>query len=684
MKMNKFLLLCVITSLTFGKLFAQKNYGEQAKKAYNAGEYFSAVELFKKASSKEKNKTKKAEMFFLAGECYRHINDYKNAEKWYEKAIAGKYHETDPIVYYELALMKKDEERYNDALIDFNKYKELKPDDAKGEREAKACEQAQKWKDNPTRYKVTNFVPANGKESDFSPTFADKKKSELYFTSTRSGADGSETDGTSGQAFSDIYTIKRDKKGKWSTPIALGEPVNSEFNEGAVAVNKKANKIFFTRCDKQNKKALGCQILFADKKGNGWGTPVSLNLCVDSLTVGHPSLSSDESTLYFASDIPGGLGGKDIWKITYDKKAKTWSSPVNLGAPINTPEDELYPYIKEDGVLYFSSNGHLGMGGMDIFKATPNGDGFTDVQNMQYPINSAADDFGILFRGKTEDGYLSSNREGGKGADDIWEFNLPPLLFTLQGLVTDVDSRQKLVGATVKLLGSDGSSLEVKTDGTGGYKFEVAPDGKRQIKEKTTYTINVSMEKYFAQSGEITTVGLEANTDFDKPFALKTTKKEVKLPEILYDLAKWDLKPQFQDSLNGLIVTLNDNQNIVVELGSHTDSRGDNKSNGELAQKRAQSVVDYLILKGIDPERLVAKGYGEDVLLITDEEINKVKDKEEQENMHAKNRRTTFKVIREDFVAKVDPNAPKKEVKIEHMEDSEEDEEEEEETEKSE
>lgn len=681
MKINKFLLLCIVASLTFGNLFAQKNLGEQAKKAFDVGEYFSAVELFKKASSKEKNKVKKAEMYFYAAESYSHINDYKNAEKWYDKAINAKYFETDPIVYFKLGSIKKNEERYNDAIIDFKKYQELKPDDAQAEKESKSCEQAQKWKDNPTRYKITNFGFANSKESDFSPTFADKKKSEIYFTSTRSGADGSETDGTSGQSFSDIYTIKVDKKGKWSTPIAIGEPVNSKSNEGAVCINKKANKIFFTRCDKQNKKSLGCQILYADKKGNGWGVPVSMQLCADSLTVGHPSLSVDETTLYFVSDLPGGLGGKDIWKILYDKKAKTWSAPINLGAPVNTPDDELYPYIKEDGILYFSSNGHIGMGGMDIFKAIPSGDSFSDVQNMQYPINSSADDFGILFRGKTENGFLSSNREGGKGADDIWEFNLPPLLFSLQGQITDVDSRQKLVGAVVKLLGSDGSSLEAKADGSGAYKFDVAPDGKRQIREKTTYTINVSFEKYFAQSAEITTVGLETNTDFDKSFELKTTKKEVKLPEILYDLAKWDLKPQFQDSLNGLIVTLNDNPNIVVELGSHTDSRGDNKSNGELALKRAQSVVDYLILKGIDPERLIAKGYGEDVLLISDEDINKVSDKAEQELLHAKNRRTTFKVIREDFVPKVDPNAPKKEVKIEHMEEIDD---EEEETEKSE
>jgi peptidoglycan-associated lipoprotein len=371
--------------------------------------------------------------------------------------------------------------------------------------------------------------------------------------------------------------------------------------------------------------------------------------------------------LIFSSDMEGGSGGKDLWMITYDKKSKTWSKPKNLGSPINTPGDEMFPFIHKDGTLYFASNGHLGMGGLDIFRAEKIGEGtWGNVANMRYPINSPADDYGIIFEGEKERGFFTSNREGSMGGDDIWRFNLPPLLFVLQGVITDVDTKKPIPDATIKIIGSDGSVAEVKSDATGFYKF--AENGnERYLNPNTSYTITVSAKDYLNGKGKETTVGLKESTTFVKDFALQTTKKkEIRFPEVLYDLGKYTLRPESEDSLMFLYQTLIDNPTIVIELSAHTDSRGSDKSNQILSENRAKSCVDFLISKGIDPERLVPKGYGETRLLVTDAEIAKLKTVEEKEAAHQKNRRTVFSVIRSDYVPKgglptePTPTAPKK------------------------
>ena len=637
---------------------AQKSSTKDADKAFASYEYFKAIELYKKASTKEKSKTKKAEILFKTAECYRLTGDNKQSEVFYAKAIKAKY--SDPIAQLMLADAIKSNGRYNDAIIEYDKYKAQVPSDTRADAGSKTCADAQKWKDNPTRFQVNNLAQINSGSSDFAPTYIDRKYSTIYFTSMREGSTGNNTDNTIGQSFSDIYEVKVDKKGKWSTPTPIDNTVNSQFSEGASIVNKKGTKIYFTRCQVVKKKNMGCQIMMADKMGTTWGTATNIVLAPDSFTVGHPAINVDETKLYFCSDMPGGMGGKDIWVSSYDKDARKWGEPVNMGAKINTEGDEMYPFIRDNGDLYFASNGHPGMGGMDVFMATKNGNGFNAPENMKYPINSAADDFGLIYEAKSNRGYLSSSREGGKGADDIWSFVMPPLVFSVMGKVMDVDTKEPIVGALVKLIGSDGSSVEQTTDAKGSYNFDATPDGKRYVTQNVSYTISAGIDKYLGEKGTFTTVGTEVATAFTKDLKLKSIKKgPIRLPDILYDLAKWDLKPQYQDSLNGLITTLNDNPNITIELGSHTDTRDNNKNNAILSQKRAQSVVDYLISKGVAAERLTAKGYGEDRPLINDKEIAKLKTDEEKEAAHQKNRRSEFKVIREDYVPKLDPNAPK-------------------------
>ncbi len=669
MKIYKFLIILSVAFCATFSAKAQRNYNKEADKYFNNEEWTEALEAYKKASGKSSNKAKKAEAIYKVAECYRRLNDMKNAETWYAKAIKAKF--PDPNATLMLAEAKKSQERYNDAIIDFNEYAKMVPSDPRGADGAKSCALAQKWKDSPTRFTVS-ILPINSKGWDFAPVYADKKYNSIYFVSTREGSAGNKTDPSMNSSFADIYEAKIDKKGAWSTPQAIGTPINTAYNEGTVTLNKKRTKMYFGRFKVEPKKQYGYRIMSSEKKGGGWTEPQQLPLINDTSIygVGQPFVMPDESKLYFVSDMPGGFGGKDIWFSAYDKKANKWGEPQNAGYVINTSNDEYFPYVSETGDFYFASNGHIGMGGLDIFKAKKSGENFTEVENLQYPINSAGDDFGIIWEGtKGERGLLSSNRAGGKGGDDIYSFSLPPTLFNVDGVVYDKDSREKVVGAKVKMTGSDGSSIETTTDGTGGYRFDMTPDGKRVINSQTTYSLTAEKVDYLGDKTEFTTVGLELGTDFKKDMEMKPIKKEIpiQLPKILYDLAKWDLKPQFQDSLTGLIKTLNDNSNISIELGSHTDTRGDVKANAELAQKRAQSVVDFLILKGIAADRLAARGYGESKPLISDADIAAMKTDEEKEEAHQKNRRTDFRITSFTYVPKEDPNK-----KVEIEDDSEE------------
>lgn len=661
---------------------AQKNFSKDADKAFDNKEYFNAIELYKKAYTKAKKKEDKALIIFRTAECYRLINDNKQAEAWYIKAIKANY--TDAKAQLYLADAKKAQEKYNEALIEYNNYKKAVPSDPRGEDGAKSCELAQKWKDSPTRYKVENLAQINTKDPDFCPMYADKKYNKIYFTSMRPGVAGSTIDATNGELYSDIFETSMDKNGKWSTPTALPEPINTKDNEGLSAITKKGDMLIFTRCSVEKNKEMFNQLWSAPKKGNSWGDPVKLAFCVDTLKYASPSLSSDGLTLFFSSNMPGGQGENDIWYAKYDKKGAKWGTPVNLGPGINTAGNDVFPFIHDDGTLYFASNGHLGMGGLDIFRAEKKGDDqWANVTNMKYPINSAGDDFGIVFEGKKERGYLSSNREGTKGADDLWSFVLPPLLFTIEGDITDCKFKETVAGVTVKLVGSDGSSVETKTDAAGHYKF--AENGSsRYVNPNASYIISASVtpdvktpqaaQGFLSSSDKAkeTTVGVEEAKTFKHDFCLNPIQKEMRFPDVLYDLGKADLRPESKDSLNFLYQTLIDNPNITIELSAHTDYRGSDAANLKLSDARAKACVDYLISKGIPANRMTARGYGEKSPLEVDADldgkvdytlseayINKVtkgKSKEEFEALMQKNRRTVFKVLRKDYV---DPNAPK-------------------------
>jgi peptidoglycan-associated lipoprotein len=663
MKLTKFLVVAIIAGLFSINAQAQKDHLEVANLAYEAQEYYKAITLLKKAYSKEKDKANKAEIIYKTAQCYRFVNDAKQSETWYRKALKLKYPEPKVQLYYAEAL--KANGKFEDAIVEYEKYAELAPEDPRGKNGAEACALAQKWIDNPSRYVVENTVQLNGKYMDFTPSYASADHKQLYFTSSRNGAAGNDIDGWTGQGFTDVFESTIDNKGKWSKPKPLPATVNSVFNEGAAVMNADFSEMIFTRCGVKKKVKMGCELYHTKKEGSNWSEPELLPFFLkdegdDStqVTVGHPALSADGKTLVFASDAEGGKGGRDLWKSVYDEEKKRWGAPTNLG-DLNTQGDEMYPFIHNDGTLYFASNGHIGMGGLDIFMAEAQGETWGNITNMRYPINSSGDDFAIIFEKEQEKGYFTSNREDGKGSDDIYSFLLPALKFTLCGTVTDFKTKKAINEATVSIVGTDGSSLETTTDAQGKYCFDLSP--------ATSYVITAGKKDYYLnKTGKTTTVGFEEDKDLVHDFELDPINRVIDLPNIFYDLGKWDLRPESKVALDGLIETLNDNPTIVIELGSHTDTRASDSYNLSLSQKRAQSVVDYLIENDIAEARLVAKGYGETTpkvldnavgefpkgSVINDAFIAKLSTEELKEEAHQLNRRTEFKVLRNDYVPK--------------------------------
>lgn len=677
MKKISFVLMLLAFVVSTG--FAQKNPYKEAEKAFDAKEYFTAIDWYKKAYTREKKAEKKAKILYRTAECYRHINQLNEAVTFYSKAIAAKY--PDPMAYFWIGDIKKEQKLYNEAIAEFEKYKKEVPSDKRAEDEIKSCELAQKWVDSPTRHRLENLALINSKNEDFSPTFADKKNTSLYFTSTREGALGGKTDGTTGENFSDIFETKLDKNGKWSTPAPLAEPVNSPANEGAVDVSRKGDFMLITRCGDEKKKQLKCQIYTVKKSGPNWGEPELVPFDIDSFQFRHPSMSPDGNTLYFSSNMSGGQGKYDIWMSKFDRKAKNWGQPVNCGPAVNTPYNEGYPYIHNDGkTLYFASDGLLGMGGLDIFRieADKSGTFKGEAENLKYPMNSPWDDFGIIFDGNKDRGYLSSNREGGKGSDDIWSFYLPPLVFSVSGQVTNMDDKTIIPNCPIILKGSDGTLVQTTSDKDGNYEIMLKPEVSYETYTQTNKDLKTPTAPlgFLASEdrGKFSTVGLQESTKFKKDFQLQPVTPEIKFPAVLYALGRADLlvdstgsakgndtgKPlDSEDSLAFLLKTLQDNPTIIIELSAHTDSRGTDKSNQQLSQARAQTCVDWLIAKGIPAERLVAKGYGEKKLKIKDAQIAKAKTKQEKEALHAINRRTVFKILSWDYI---DPKAPKTEI----------------------
>ena len=644
----------------------------KADEAFENHEYFSAITLYKQALSGATDENK-GYIFFRAGEASQEINDYKESESYFQKAIKANY--TEPLVFLKLAEVLKIESKYDEAVIEYKNYKTKGGEAKKADRGISSCQLAKKYSENPTRYQIENMALINSKARDYCASFSDKNNKTIVFSSNREGSLG-DIDLSTGKNKSDIYETKVDKNLKWSTPVLLPPAISTEVNEGQPWVSKKGDMIFFTRCPEAKGKKNKCGLYMAKKQGSTWGDAELLPFNNDTVQFGHPCLSSDGKILYLSSRKAGGFGGSDIWSCTFDVKKAEWGQLKNVGPEVNTSGNEVFPTLSDDGKhLYFSSDYHPGIGGLDIFEAEAGADGkYTKhVENMKAPINSAFDDFSLIFEGKKQKGFFTSNREGGKGDDDIWGFNLPPLVFSGKGNVfcegdpkTGKGKNEPVEAVKVLIIGSDGSISESLTGKDGSYTFK--------LKEKTTYTVSTETSKSsksvsFAKDGFLAnkdhrlfqTVGEDHSKEFKADFFVKPVVPDLRMPEIQYALGSAKLLPESKDSLNYLFNILKDNPTIVCELSAHTDNQGKAASNFTLSEARAQSCVDYLVIeKNIPAARLVAKGFGQTKLIVSDELIKAAKSKEEKDALHQKNRRTEFKVLNFNYV---DVNTPKTPVK---------------------
>ncbi len=652
MKTTRWISTCIILFISTLTLVSQGSKLKKANDSFSAAEWLKAIEQYRDAYEVVEDKGKKTEIIFKIAECYRHLNDPIHAELWYKKTIDRDYQ--NPIIYLYYADALKAQAKYKEAEPMYRKYKELVPDDPRGENGIQSCQMAQKWIDNPNGYIVENLKDVNSRASDVCPVYGRNDYMVIYFASNRKGSKGTIREGT-GELPYDIYVSKMDKKGRWSNPEPASEQINTEFEEGTPSINDNFTVLYYTSCKPSKGKKASSQIYMAQLSGETFSKGEPVDIVGDSIEVLHPAISPDGNTLYFVSDMPGGIGGYDIWKVTKTSDEK-WSKPENLGNLINTPGNELFPYIHNDGTLYFSSNGHVGLGGLDIFKAKLQDDGTWKVENMRSPINSNADDFGIVFQSVEERGLFTSNRGGN---DDIYAFVLPPLRFTIAGVVIDDRTEKPISQATIKSIASDGITNEIKSDANGTFSFTLKPN--------TDYVFIALKEGYLNNKARITTKGEQQSKDFKTTINLTPIDRPIEIPDIVYDFASAALRPESKTALDKLVETLNDNPNVTILLMANTDYIGNEKANLDLSQRRAQSVVDYLIEKGIAPDRLVAKGNGESEPKVVDEKINKqypflpvgtkltesfikTLTPDQQEFANQINRRTEFKVLRTDYV----------------------------------
>lgn len=653
----RYILIFLLITTFSTSLLAQRKRIERADQYYNSGEYFKAKELYIKAYSRAKDKSSRGKIAFKIGQCSRKINDPRGSRKWYQKAVYNKYQNPRTKLYLADAL--KMLEQYEDAKKYYADYKDLVPDDPDGELGVSSCDLAMEWMEKPSRWQVESIRYFNSRESDFAPRYG-SDSSEIYFTSSRESSTGDEMNDNSGMYFTDIFYTKRDKKGKWSEPIPVEGAVNTAFDEGAAYITPNGRTMYYTSCKSIKNQSLGCKIFMSNKNGTKWSAPEQIEIFKDSsISVGHPYLSHDQLILYFVTENQDGIGGKDIWFMKRNSKSAAWGKPQNMGEPINTKKDEMYPFIRKDGTFYFASNGHIGMGGLDIFTSKKDENGKWIVENMKYPINSNADDFGIVMHDEDNVGYFCSSRVLPK-SDDIYYFWQPPLKISVKGIVKNADNNVVIPNAKIKMTGTDGTQIETTADDNGLFFFD--------LREKTDYLfVSSKPPRYLKGVARETTKGIKEDKVLEIELFMTKTNVVVEIENIEYDFGKATLREESKVALDKLVELLEINNNITIELRANTDFRGNETDNMDLSERRAQSVINYLISKGIKSDRLVAKGLGEsnpikvskkqankypfltEGDILSEEFIKNLETDQEREIAHQLNRRTEFKVLRTDY-----------------------------------
>ena len=627
-----------------------------AEEKQRIGEYYEAAAIYRKVYTKTSPKKRdlRGYIAYRMAECNRLINNTAKATSAYMNAI--RYDYPDSTVYLRMGQMLQKTGRYPEAIKNYDIYMENDPSNLLAINGIQGCELAPGWKKNPTRYEVRRMDKFNSRRGEFSPMLAGDKYDQLYFASSRSKDKDAKVSAITGQNNNNLFLVKQDEKGAWLAPVELEDEVNTEYDEGTPSFSPDGNTMYYTYCAQDPEGPRTAEIYISTRSSAKWGKGTRATIVKDSVTaLGHPSISPDGKYLYFVSDAVGGFGGKDIFRARV--AGNDFGPMENLGEEINTPGDEMFPYVRDSVTLYFASNGHPGMGGLDLFKATQDSTGKWKVENLGAPINSMADDFGITFAGKEERGFFCSNRNDARGYDHIYSFERPTITIFIEGIVNDVDE-YPIEDATVRIVGKDGLNVKVPVKKDGTYRVEL----ERDIR----YVMMASARGYLNQNYELHTGPEEKNETYIVDFFLSPISKPVVIDNIFYDFDKATLRPESKKALDEMIKMLNDNPNVTIELGAHTDRKGTDQYNERLAQRRAQSVVDNLIAGGIEAARLEAKGYGESVPKTINKKMAKQFDflkegdvlteefilalpPEQQEIADQINRRTEFKVLRTNY-----------------------------------
>ena len=619
------------------------------------GEYFGAAEIYRKVYSKTSSKKTymRGSIAFHLAECYRKTGNAQRAVGAYANSIRYQYPDSSAILHSAQMLHKLG--RYGDATKQYRAFLEIVPNDILSLNGIAGCDSAAVWKKNPTTYIVKRMDKFNSRDGDFSPMLTGAKYDQIIFTSSRKEATGDSKSLITGLKNNDFFLIRQDEKGQWVKPEKMDSTLNTEFDEGTASFSTDGSTLYYTYCAEEEGIPRTAEIRKSSRSGAAWSAGERLNIFRDSVTMtAHPAVGKD-GYLYFVSDAKGGYGGNDIWRVPINGIGAT--APENLGPEINTPGNEMFPYMRENGTLYFSSNGHIGMGGLDIFKAVNKGGGKWEVENMKSPINSMADDFGITFESLKEKGFFSSNRNDSRGTDHIFSFERPGIQYFVEGWV--LDNEEELIDkATVRIVGKDGSDQKIFVRMDGTYTTELT--------RGMEYVMLGSAQGYLNQKQTLTVPDEEKSEIIYVDFYLASIFKPVLIENIFYDFDRATLRPDSKEALDELIYLLNDNPNVTIELMAHTDRKGSDEYNNNLSQRRAQSVVDYLIKGGINKERLTATGHGkskpkevsknlaEKYEFLTEGQILNAEfidslSREQQEIADQINRRTEFIVLKIDY-----------------------------------
>ena len=622
---------------------------QKGDKFYAIGEYYHAAEQYKKAYSQTPSKERalRGQRAKKLAECYRRINATTKAINAYNNVV--RYKQADSITHLYLGQLYLKNGNYKEAAKAFQTAADSLPGDERVKNGLKSAQMAPAWKKEGSAYIVKRMDVFNSRRDDYSPMIGGDDNNQLYFTSTRNQAQGDDLSGITGAKAADIFLSQKDDQGRWGKPQSIDSELNSDFDEGACCFSPDGKTMYLTQCKTNPSQPRYATIMVSHRSDAAWSKPTELIISRDTTSsYAHPAVSPDGEWLYFVSDMPGGMGGLDIWRcrlLTHGEAGVV----ENLGKPVNTAGDEMFPTFRPNGDLYFSSNGHPGMGGLDIFIARGH-----QVEHLGFPVNSQGDDFGMTFEGKKNQGFFCSSRGDQRGNDHIYSFYNPEIVQTVKGWVYEQDGYE-LPAAQVYMVGNDGTNLRLSVRADGSFTQEIKPG--------VDYVLLGTCKGYLNHQEELRVEASKTSKEHVLQFPLANISAPVLIENIFYDFNKATLRPESATALDELVRLLNENPNVTIELSAHTDCRGSDEYNERLSQRRAESVVSYLIAHGIAADRLTPKGYGEgkpkhikrkvaekylflkegDVL--TEEYIATLPE-EQQEQCHQLNRRTEFIVLR--------------------------------------